>query len=666
MEVVAADLETHLIQPGLAAPPLVVGAFANSERAWLTAKQDTAVAFEHILEFDRMVGANIVYDLGVISAHAPSLLPQIFRALEEGRVHDVQIREALHGNAKGTLYRDPRNGQPLGRYSLAFLEDLYLGRDRTADKENGWRYRYATLEDRPLGEWPTDAIDYPKADAKGTLEVFYAQKDHQNLQCEARELQAAFALRLMSMWGMRTDPVMVAEVVGAIKKEHEANQQKFFRAGLVKLRKPKKDEEPDYTDAMGAPACFQADTAAIKALVEKAYDGVPPKTDKGATKTDRDTLEESGDELLEAYADAGVNKKLFAVYCDVLEQGTSVPICASYNVYMSTDRTSCEKPNLQQLPRNGKIRECFTPREGRVFCSVDYNTIELASLSQVCLLLFGASKMAEAINEGQDLHTALAADFIGIDYAEAMVRKKAEDKQLANLRQAAKEVNFGFPGMMGPPKLVLGARKKGVRFCELTGQNPVGTCGQNEKAKTWYDRPIAPVCAVCLEWAAGAKQKWLGRWPEMVQYHEMISMLAEECKSTGNPIESLSEGGMLRKEESPSAIANHFFQNLTAVNAKKALWELSKECYTDTKSVLYENFRPVAFLHDEVVAEIREEVAHECALRQVEVMVSVMQRGIPDVLITAEPALMRRWYKGAKTVYVDGRLVPWEPKGEAK
>jgi hypothetical protein len=29
--------------------------------------------------------------------------------------------------------------------------------------------------------------------------------------------------------------------------------------------------------------------------------------------------------------------------------------------------------------------------------------------------------------------------------------------------------------------------------------------------------------------------------------------------------------------------------------------------------------------------------------------------------VKAEPALMRRWYKDAKTVYVNRRLVPWEP-----
>lgn len=43
-------------------------------------------------------------------------------------------------------------------------------------------------------------------------------------------------------------------------------------------------------------------------------------------------------------------------------------------------------------------------------------------------------------------------------------------------------------------------------------------------------------------------------------------------------------------------------------------------------------------------------------------MVEEMAKVCPDVRISAEPALMRRWYKEAKAVYVDKKLVPWEPE----
>jgi hypothetical protein len=43
-------------------------------------------------------------------------------------------------------------------------------------------------------------------------------------------------------------------------------------------------------------------------------------------------------------------------------------------------------------------------------------------------------------------------------------------------------------------------------------------------------------------------------------------------------------------------------------------------------------------------------------------MCEVAQRYVPDVRMTASPALMRRWYKGADTVRDDGGVLrPWAP-----
>jgi hypothetical protein len=52
-------------------------------------------------------------------------------------------------------------------------------------------------------------------------------------------------------------------------------------------------------------------------------------------------------------------------------------------------------------------------------------------------------------------------------------------------------------------------------------------------------------------------------------------------------------------------------------------------------------------------------------------MVQEMRRYVPDVRVTAEPTLMRRWFKQASPRWRDGgnerkgpgdRLIPWEPK----
>ena len=47
----------------------------------------------------------------------------------------------------------------------------------------------------------------------------------------------------------------------------------------------------------------------------------------------------------------------------------------------------------------------------------------------------------------------------------------------------------------------------------------------------------------------------------------------------------------------------------------------------------------------------------------VELMIQGMQKFVPDVEISADPWMAKRWYKGAEEVRDEsGELVCWEPK----
>lgn len=307
------------------------------------------------------------------------------------------------------------------------------------------------------------------------------------------------------------------------------------------------------------------------------------------------------------------------------------------------------------------IRECFIPRPGHLLCSVDYSMLELCTLAQVTFEWFGHSTMREAINAGQDLHLRLAARIAGCTYDEAAARRKAGDKQIKNFRQSAKPINFGKPGLMGSAKVVATARKDGVRFCELAGV--CEKCGEKGKVTEWRKRTISPTCVECLALADRYGEIWFNEYPEVREYHQRTIRIAKDGED-GYPLTSTGNG-MQRLETNPNAVSNHFFQNRAAQGAKHASWLLSKECYTDESSVLYNNCRIVVFVHDENICEVRETVAHECAERQSAVMVAGMREFVPDVKITADPALCRRWFKGAEKVLDrNGRLKPWWPKPE--
>ena len=78
----------------------------------------------------------------------------------------------------------------------------------------------------------------------------------------------------------------------------------------------------------------------------------------------------------------------------------------------------------------------------------DYAQLELATLAQTCIRLFGQSEMAQVINQGIDPHKYTASSMLGITLDEL-----EDSPDMNELRQKAKAVNFGIPGGMGAATL---------------------------------------------------------------------------------------------------------------------------------------------------------------------------------------------------------------------
>lgn len=288
------DTETHRLQPGLLAPPLVCGSVA-----WLDAgpvisgtlldKQAALETFAKAIEDPALVlvGANIAYDIAVMVVELAKLdidaVPAVFLALEQGRVFDIQIAQALDAIAGGYLGKDPRTKMPIvnpetkrrGRYSLSVCVQQTLGRS-DAKANDGWRTRYAELDGIPIAQWPQEARDYPVDDAKNTHEVALAQtghlpkvnpshefldydmgegrvtrackncgatrtsaecvsrSPHRNLLDHAAQVHTAFCLWLGAMWGFNVDQ----ESVDVIERHAIANRARgivpFQKDGVVR------------------------------------------------------------------------------------------------------------------------------------------------------------------------------------------------------------------------------------------------------------------------------------------------------------------------------------------------------------------------------------------------------------------------------------------------
>lgn len=615
MKVLVVDCETYLIGAGRIAPKVVSVQLCDERREpWVLLGSDPSTPGKLLELFDEclIVGHNLAFDMGALAEMYPELQVSIWRAYTESRTLCTMVLEKLIHIAHGWEGKDPRSDMRIGT-SLADLARVYLGESMEGKEEaDSWRFRYRELDGVPLDQWDKGALKYALNDALITWDVFAAQKQWQISNDKVcpdvhQRTRGHWALHLMGAWGLRTDPEKVDELSKSIKSRVASARAILRNSGLIK-----DDGRKDLKE--------------IRSRVEAAYKlrgNEVPITAKGSTSTAREVLEASGDPDLGLLASISNDEKLLTTYLPVLEQGKTLPVNASYNPVVNTGRTSCRKPNVQNQPRLGGVRECWVPRSGNVYVQADYSIAELCALAQCCIFMGLDSKMAEALNEGRDLHLDFASKVLGISYEEALASKG--DKVVKNARQMAKIANFGIPGGLSSKTLVVFAKASyGV---ELT---------ESEAKKLRND--------------------WLRAYPEMQAYFRYVRDQLEVAERF-----ELRQwrSSRIRGNVGYTDGCNSPFQGLAADFGIDMCFHVARACYIDSDSPLYGS-RPVAFVHDEIILESPEDKGHECALELQKIMERRARAWCPDIPIEAEPCIMTRWFKDAETKYdSNGRIIAW-------
>ena len=698
MRQVAIDSETWKMEAGIAAPRLVC--VATAERTYELWPNPSSESCIKPLLFDRKDGievyryllaeaaavrailifTNAPFDLAVACAADDSLLELVFAAYRVGGIRDVKERQKLIDLADGKMKfaRDEDGVFRRSVYTLAALAKRHTGRelDKGADS---WRLRYSELDGIPVGEWPDDARRYVLLDAVATLEVAEEQdktfgspvvyRDETGLAHvvnEEDQARAHWALQLQSVWGIRSDAETVARLRATLEAERDVHRKKIaeLEAGLPVEERVYKSK----SYKKGAKAGIVEISRNMRAIQTRVLGGfrrqglTPPLTEGGHKlvnkgefpaeleeqlryiQTSKEVMLDAEDPVLEVLADSVYGDKLLSSYLPKLEHGTTRPMNPAYNALLESGRTSSPEPkeggiNPQVLPRKPGVRECLVPRPHKVLCASDYSQLELCTLAQVMIDLFGKSTMGDAINAGKDLHLLLASTELGLTYEETLRRYEAGDVEVKEARQRAKPGNFGFGGGMGH-----------IAYLDFTK----ASMDRASWKKLWGKFTPKEREAKAL----GQRAAYLRTYSDMPRYFEYIADLLGPAGE--GPVKQ-HRSNRVRGGCRFCQGANSLFQGLAADGAKLALWRVAEECYVKKDSPLYGS-RPIAFVHDEIVMETDLEHAHEAAMRLSQVMVEAMKVFVPDVKIEAKPVLMTCWSKDAKAVFVDGRLVPWSPK----
>lgn len=662
MRFITFDVETHPIKPGCTTPQLVCLATAESDDVRVYDRADGTKVFWALISDPNvtLIGHYIFFDLGVMAAEDADLLPHIFDAIDAGRVRCTKLRQMMIDNAEGKLkfiFDEETNEYKKQNYSLAALIARYTGRDirflKTAD--DAWRLRYNELDGVAIADYPADALSYVQGDVKDTQLVF----DAQTAYCEPKglpggrageigQVQAAWALYLAGTWGVRTDPEAVAKLKAEVTADYNAQvalakRWKLVRGAGTRDLKAIKTAVKAWYDARQRPLQWTSGGKKgqpdISTCREQLVEVECPCGKGFAACACKDAPETDGIHRgLWAVAEVVRLSKLLSTYIRALERGVKVPLCPAYNSIIETYRTSCSQGmkidgvpmgvNIQNPPRKHGVRECFVPRPGSVFAFCDYDTLEMRTLAQVCIDLFGYSDIAEAIRAERDLHLDLAADMMEISYEDAEARFDAGDEEVKENRQGSKIANYGDAGGMS--------------------------------AKTFVDYAKGFGMIITLAHARKLHAAFRSKWSEMPRYFDYVSSLMTD----GNKADRIEfpRSGLMRGDVTYTATANGFFQHLAAMGAKAAMYKVSRECYVEPESPLY-GCRPWGFMHDEIAIEIpyTGTRASAAALRLQAVMIEQMRAWCPDVPISATACMSRKWYKGAKAVFVEGIMVPCKP-----
>ena len=113
----------------------------------------------------------------------------------------------------------------------------------------------------------------------------------------------------------------------------------------------------------------------------------------------------------------------------------------SFKMLTVTGRTSCKSPNLQQVPRDVRIRSLIGAPKGKVFVEADGSQMELRFAG----IISGDTELLKAYHNGEDVHTKT--------YEQISGKPLSSDSHVAKEeRKKAKATNFGFLYGMGAPK----------------------------------------------------------------------------------------------------------------------------------------------------------------------------------------------------------------------
>lgn len=269
----------------------------------------------------------------------------------------------------------------------------------------------------------------------------------------------------------------------------------------------------------------------------------------------------------------------------------------TYNLTTTkTGRLSSEDPNLQNIPAKSedgrKIRTAFIAKKGYKILSIDYSQVELRILAHFAQ----EENFIEAFNNGIDIHAKTASDIFGVAFEEVTEEQ----------RRVAKAINFGLIYGMGEKRL---AEEVGIERKEAKGYYK-GFFNASPRIKPYFEEELEKANEnLYIETFFGRK------------------ISAKDLTANNSFIRSHAE----------KSAKNARIQGTAAEIMKYVMVKIFKLILTEKYDA-----DMLIQVHDELVFEVKEEIADEFALVIKDIMENSVQLSVP---LVAEYKIDDYWAK---------------------
>jgi DNA polymerase I-like protein with 3'-5' exonuclease and polymerase domains len=471
----------------------------------------------------------------------------------------------LNGRLEDTLVQSAllNNGLPNISNSLEAIAKRVLGEvvDKSLQKQD---WMNATLDDADL------------AYAMGDVRLTWRAWQEQRAQIKTAGLQKVYDLECslipavveMEHSGMLVDQPQALAAIEKLEEEIGVSRGEFLEVLDSQLRELHGEglpREPDGSFNLrakkalkrdgGAPAGFNINSPAqvIKNLQLVGIEPVDPKTSKPTT--DKKVLRPLADNpvvaSLLAYKRAEKRRSMIQSWLDKNIEADGRIHARFAPLSTGTGRFSCSAPNMQQIPRESYIRDCFVAKDGHELVVMDVKNMEMGVACSEPIA--NEQLMQTALRESVDLHTLTGHLIFHVPIEEV---GKEE-------RQRAKSCNFG---------LLFGSGAPGLKDYFASFGN-----------------------TITLDEATEFRKSWLAAYPAMAEWHRKAKY---ECERGEVRMVDGRRRWLVGDQARPTVWLNNLVQGTAASIVKQTMVGIWPR--------LPKGARLIAQIHDELIVEAPE------------------------------------------------------------